>query len=692
MFSGPSRLWGLTLAILLQPPLAASSGGTAADPAPIEWPIADDVLTTAQQQILPVGVPEGTPPVNPADVSFYDYYGYSRWRAGGGTDYSPDPNFPQPYEKRTELAPAYSGAAHAGRLLSFFSISDIHITDKESPAQPIHPGWSARFGPSSQGLFIGSYSPTILSTTQVLDAAVQTINALHRKSPFDFGISLGDVINNTQYNELKWYVDVLDGEVINPSSGAHAGADSIDYQRPYKATGLYRAIPWYQVIGNHDQYWSGVVYESAKTRRAHVGSEIINVKFDIRDPNFVEATGAYMGVVDGATRYGNVIGAGPEADFPTPPTVVADAKRHSLATSESSSWNWMNEFFTTASIPNGHGFTQTNLERDFACYSFEPKSDMPIKVIVLDDTNKKSESRGGAIWCGTGGLDQARLDWLTGELQRGQDEGKLMIIAAHLPIKPQASLTDRQTTYAFYNHSLEDSVIDRLHSYSNLILWISGHRHQNTVTAQPYNVSDPNDHPERSFWEVETASLRAFPQQFRTVDIRRNRDNTISILVTCVDPAVAEGSPAAKSRGYAVGAARIFGATPAILSDTTSHAYNAELVKQLSPEMQAKIAHYGSRIEADDSGLELLSICPTVSRGPSRILFDVPRATRAVLRVFDVEGRLRRVLLDRDLSSGLHELVWDGRDASGRPSGPGLYFVRLTAGGTERVGRAVRIR
>ncbi len=34
-----------------------------------------------------------------------------------------------------------------------------------------------------------------------------------------------------------------------------------------------------------------------------------------------------------------------------------------------------------------------------------------------------------------------------------------------------------------------------------------------------------------------------------------------------------------------------------LLADTTSHAYNAELVKQLAPEMQAIIANYGSPIK-----------------------------------------------------------------------------------------------
>ena len=102
------------------------------------------------------------------------------------------------------------------------------------------------------------------------------------------------------------------------------------------------------------------------------------------------------------------------------------------------------------------------------------------------------------------------------------------------------------------------------------------------------------DHPERSFWEVETASLRDFPQQLRTFEIRRNARQYDFHPYHRRRSRGEAGSPAAKSRGYAIGVARIFAATPAILADTTSHAYNAELVKQLTPEMQAKIAKYGT--------------------------------------------------------------------------------------------------
>lgn len=583
MHRSTAGLHGLTLGLLLALRQVGCGCPDPTEPQPPEWAIASEVLTTAQQQVIPAGLPADTPEVQPAEVPLYAVYGYSSWHAGAGL----------PHVKRTELAPGYAGAANASRLLSFFALTDIHITDKESPAQPIYPGWSASFGPSSAGLFISSYSPIILSTTHVLDAAIQTVNALHRTTPFDFGISLGDNINNNQYNELRWFIDVLDGQVITPSSGAHAGADTIDYQKPYKAVGLDRSIPWYQVIGNHDQYWSGIAYENSKTREAHVGNTILNIRFDLFDPDFVNKTEAYMGVVDGSTVYGDIIGAGPQESFPVPPTVVADENRRALSTDESSSLNWMSEFFNTTSNPVGHGFSQVNLDNDFACYSFEPQSDLPLKVIVLDNTDKRNEALTSARYVGSGGLDQVRLDWLKAELQEGQDEGKLMIIAAHIPIRPQRDLNDDTPTYCFYDPASEDALLATLHGYPNLILWIAGHRHLNTVTAQP----DPGGIPERGFWEVETASLRDFPQQIRTFDIRRNSDNTISIIVTNVDPAVAGGSPAAKSRGYAIGAARIFGATPATLADTTSHAYNAELVKQLTPEMQAKIASLGTPLE-----------------------------------------------------------------------------------------------
>ncbi len=63
-------------------------------------------------------------------------------------------------------------------------------------------------------------------------------------------------------------------------------------------------------------------------------------------------------------------------------------------------------------------------------------------------------------------------------------------------------------------------------------------------------------------------------------------------------------TPAWKSLGYAIGTFRISGA--GAFDDTSAHAYNAELVKQLTPAMQRKMAGLGGplghRVSIDHIG------------------------------------------------------------------------------------------
>jgi hypothetical protein len=63
------------------------------------------------------------------------------------------------------------------------------------------------------------------------------------------------------------------------------------------------------------------------------------------------------------------------------------------------------------------------------------------------------------------------------------------------------------------------------------------------------------------------------------------------------------------------------------------------------------------------------------------IRFDLPAAGNVRLAVYDVAGRLVRVLVAGERPAGSHEAVWDGRDASGRSAPSGSYLARLVAGG-----------
>jgi len=520
---------------------------------------------TTQRTIVPDPLSAQAETLLPYELARYEANGYGRWTHGPGL----------PPERRVDLLPTAAGAAaHEGAqtLLRFFTFTDIHITDVQSPAQAIFFGY--------KGFLSSAYSGVMLHTHHVLDAAVRTVNALHRQEPMDFGISLGDTCNNTQYNELRWYIDVLDGGRVDPDSGARAAGDTAPraaWLAAYTAAGLDPAIPWYQVRGNHDHFWTGFLRVDDHLRAAYTGETILDLGNVFEDPLGPDSRGFYMGCLDGRTPYGDIFGIGPVAGFAEPPRVLAaDPDRRSLTKSQ-----WMQEFFATSAAPKGHGFDEAAVERGFACYAFEPRADVPVRVLVLDDTQRDDDPWDYGY--GHVSLDRERRDWLLAELDRGRADGMLLIVAAHCPIgveKPPAPMS-----WASSACGTEEELFAKLHACPNLILWVAGHRHRNTVTAFP--SPDP-EHAERGFWEVETASLRDFPQQFRTIELVRETEETLTIRAIDVDPVAEDGSPAATSRKYGVAAHLLF-KNDLEVGYAPTGVYNADLVVPLDAEMRAAL-------------------------------------------------------------------------------------------------------
>lgn len=590
-----------------------SLGGPVWASEPLRYPIETPAVTTQERMLaFPATVTPGLDKAELHQVMRYKELGYGEWSYGSGL----------PTERRTDLMPAgYRKPTDAARkrLVKFFSFSDVHITDKEAPNQLLLFQHTEPAAASNTSV----YSPVMLYSTQVLDAAIQTVNDLHRRDRFDFGIALGDACNSTSYNELRWYIDVFDGKPIVPSSGAHRGADHIDFQMPFQAAGLDKDLPWYQVLGNHDHFMIGsfpVDGDPSLGFRASYTSDKVWAIGDVLRPNIatfpalfddrnLRATPAfYPGVIDGASPYGAIIHTGP-TDDPAfnnqPPTVVADPGRRPLVRAE-----WMAEFLDTETEPKGHGFgliDRAAAGPDFACYSFMPKSDLPLKVIVLDDT--RDEHDGSHDIHGHGYLDAKRWEWLKAELARGQADNQLMIIANHIPIavSPIGSemewwLGDATASPDYKNAVDLAGLVKTLHDTPNLLMWIAGHRHLNVVKAFP--SPDPS-RPEQGFWQVETSSLRDFPQQFRTFEIYLNADDTVSVEAVNVDVAAAEGTPAAQARKYAIAAQQIVGHD-----------------KQVNAPNLATAAGRGTH--------------PIPSMDPTRPQSDDPKATDPTIRFVDL--------------------------------------------------------
>ncbi len=62
------------------------------------------------------------------------------------------------------------------------------------------------------------------------------------------------------------------------------------------------------------------------------------------------------------------------------------------------------------------------------------------------------------------------------------------------------------------------------------------------------------------------------------------------------------------------------------------------------------------------------------------VRYAVPRDVETKMAIYDVCGRVVKILIDGARVAGFHETGWDGRDENGRLMTNGVYFLRMKAG------------
>ncbi|MFC1572610.1 FlgD immunoglobulin-like domain containing protein [Candidatus Eisenbacteria bacterium] len=106
---------------------------------------------------------------------------------------------------------------------------------------------------------------------------------------------------------------------------------------------------------------------------------------------------------------------------------------------------------------------------------------------------------------------------------------------------------------------------------------------------------------------------------------------------------------------------------------------------------QAQIAHGYSNVFAIDTVMEvdrgdspswvtaLTSISPNPFNAQTTIEFALAESGAVELTVFDLRGRLVRILDRESRPSGQYRAMWNGCDDEGRAMPAGVYFCRLVS-------------
>jgi len=88
-----------------------------------------------------------------------------------------------------------------------------------------------------------------------------------------------------------------------------------------------------------------------------------------------------------------------------------------------------------------------------------------------------------------------------------------------------------------------------------------------------------------------------------------------------------------------------------------------------------------SGVAAIPAAPHLVAAWPNPFNPRVELALELPAATVVRVAIHDLQGRRLAILQDGLLAAGSHTLVWNGRDADGRPVASGVYVARLEAGG-----------
>ena len=502
------------------------------------------------------------------------------------------------YVVRRGSAKARRGRAGRRRSVAFFAqLTDPQIADEMSPAR-------IDFIDPAGGALKDALRPQETLDLQVFDAVVRNVNAngqsrvrdgRGRRARLGFALTTGDLADNQQLNETRWFRTVLDGGRVDPFSGKPIGPgnecsgspDTIarlnddvanrrytgtqDYddwrgapagryagfwdpdeaaptagpyaafprfpglleraQVPFAAQGL--DVPWLISRGNHDGLLQGNAPASTDLFRViAVGCSKIFPSAQIDPAAFAgQGEDAVFRQFNNASFIATLLAS----SRPVPP----DPDRRIISKAE------------YRDVIGGHGFGSTSrseLDASEGTASYYSVRRSGIRFISLDTVAEGGGSNGN--------IDHPQYRWLRKQLRRAVRRDELVILFGHHTLgtmttdspdedagacspadEPGCDTDPRRSTPIHRGLAGPATMRSLLARHRSVIAYVSGHTHENDLTFYRGRRG-------HGFWEINTASHVDWPQQSRLIQVMDNRDGTLSLFGTILDSAAPAAAPA----------------------------------------------------------------------------------------------------------------------------------------------------
>jgi 3',5'-cyclic AMP phosphodiesterase CpdA len=402
-------------------------------------------------------------------------------------------------------------------LGAFFHATDLHLIDP----------WSGRSFELVRNLhqvplLASSWRPWAPFAAASLISMVRTMDEISH-SPFsdrrvDLAVISGDLIENSQYNELRAVQQILNGQIVQPFLAtleiwqARLPAELAELAEVFwnlALAGKKFKRPILLAPGNHDLLGTGFMRHNLWTYLwAAQPYKFLPAK-DFRIPNFEKLWGA--------ASQGNI------------------ARRLGA-------WRKLVQF--APSIKRNSKLVQSKFDldrrgvtmQDYESLVLQCGRDLNLKLagsiyyscrpadgvvfIVLDTISVAGGSHGH--------ITQEQFDWLREELFQAESNEELVIVVSH---HPPVSMTEKKTDPRSRRPVLLGADLLRLLSESkSVVAHLAGHTHQNSIVYRSKANAVGG-----GYWEIVTSGFLDFPQQFRFLELFRRRDGNLVLKTRMIN-------------------------------------------------------------------------------------------------------------------------------------------------------------